>query len=241
MLLGLLRLACTAQVSLLSTGGGQGKKSAAEAVQAMAAENEAIKPRIAGAGAIRPLVHMVRDGARSGAAHREDARLSGAGRRALQAPARSSWGQEASSQLRTCAGNLQQQAAAAGALRALASCPDVPVVVRAMETTRSFLTDAHARRQPPAAGGRSGGAPGAGVLPRQPRFRARDGRARRGPAAGGHACAGAGAHAVLRCRCAVQPRAGLPRQPGGAPEPGSEVWGGTDPHLAEPFYLNPKL
>ena len=49
-------------MALLSTGGGQGKKSAAEAVQAMAAENEAIKPRIAAAGAIRPLVQMVRDG-----------------------------------------------------------------------------------------------------------------------------------------------------------------------------------
>ena len=49
-------------MGLLCTGGGQGKKSAAEALQAMAAENEAVKPRLASAGAIRPLVQMVKDG-----------------------------------------------------------------------------------------------------------------------------------------------------------------------------------
>lgn len=51
-----------ALVGLLATGGGQGKKSAAEALQAMAAEDEASKVRIASAGAIRPLVAMVKDG-----------------------------------------------------------------------------------------------------------------------------------------------------------------------------------
>ena len=51
-----------ALVALLCTGGGQGKKSAAEALQAMAAENEASKVKIAAAGAIRPLTAMVRDG-----------------------------------------------------------------------------------------------------------------------------------------------------------------------------------
>ncbi|KAK9794963.1 hypothetical protein WJX73_006109 [Symbiochloris irregularis] len=51
-----------ALVALLSTGGGQGKKSAAEALQALAAENESCKIDIAAAGAIEPLTAMVRDG-----------------------------------------------------------------------------------------------------------------------------------------------------------------------------------
>ena len=59
-----LNLGFGVQVGLLCTGGGQGKKSAAEALQAMAAENEAVKPRLASAGAIRPLVQMVKDGER---------------------------------------------------------------------------------------------------------------------------------------------------------------------------------
>ena len=52
----------TALVGLLCTGGGQGKKSAAEALQAMAAENEGSKVKIAAGGAIRPLVAMLMDG-----------------------------------------------------------------------------------------------------------------------------------------------------------------------------------
>lgn len=54
-----------ALVGLLSDGGGQGKKSAAEALQAMAAEDEQSKIKIVTAGAVKPLVAMVRDGAQA--------------------------------------------------------------------------------------------------------------------------------------------------------------------------------
>lgn len=59
-----------ALVGLLCTGGGQGKKSAAEALQAMAAENESSKVSIAAGGAIRPLTAMVRDGEQPYVHHR---------------------------------------------------------------------------------------------------------------------------------------------------------------------------
>ena len=96
-----------ALVQLLKTGGGQGKKAAAEALQAIAAECEGMRTRIADAGAMRSLVQMVQIGAAlwktlaaDFAAHSRILLMGWMG-----------------------AGNLQQQAAAAGALQALAYCP----------------------------------------------------------------------------------------------------------------------